>query len=261
MAASPAVLRPDWDAAVGALVSTREGGVSAGAWASMNLGLAVGDQPAAVAENRRRFGALTGAAGVVWLRQVHGSRVVRVGADDLRVPPGADPHEADAAWTDAPGVPIAIQVADCLPVLFAVPGGRAVAAAHAGWRGLAGGVLEQTVQALCQGSGCAPDLVQAWLGPCIGPAHFEVGADVLQAFAQDPSAPDPVRFLPRPRADGGRRWLADLPRLATDRLQAAGVQDVSGGRWCTFSDASRFFSYRRDGITGRLGAAIWCGPR
>ena len=255
MTALPALLRPDWEAPVGALMSTRAGGVSHGPWASLNLGDAVGDDPAAVAENRRRFAGWTG-AGVVWLRQVHGLRVVRAGRADV----GRPAPEADAAWTDEPGVALAVQVADCLPVLFAAPDGRAVAAAHAGWRGLAGGVLDATLQALCAGAGCAPAEVLAWLGPCIGPAAFEVGAEVLQAFGAAPAAPDPARFVHRPRSDGSERWLANLPQLARDRLAAAGVRSVSGGRWCTVADASSFFSYRRDGVTGRLAAAIWRRP-
>lgn len=234
-----------WDApaAVGALMSQREGGVSAAPYDTLNLGIAVGDDPAAVAENRRRFAAATGAE-PFWLQQVHGTRVVRLGHDDDRV--------ADAAWTDEPGLACVVQVADCLPVLLARRDGRAVAAAHAGWRGLAGGVVEAALGALCEGSACAPADVVAWLGPCIGPRQFEVGADVLAAF---PGAAS--RFVSRPRADGSPRWLADLPALARDRLRAAGVVAVAGGTWCTVEDRSRFFSFRRDGVTGRLAAAVW----
>jgi YfiH family protein len=248
----PDFLHPEWDAPVGALMSTRQGGVSRPPWESLNLGMAVGDEATAVAENRRRFSVAAGVP-VVWLRQVHGTRVVRVGSADVDQPPA----EADAAWTDEPRVAVAIQVADCLPVLLAAPDGRAVAAAHAGWRGLAGGVLEAALQALCDGAGCAPAEVRVWLGPCIGPAQFEVGADVVRAFGQDPQSPDRQRFVSRARADGSAAWLANLPQLARDRLQAAGVARVAGGRWCTVSDPSRFFSYRRDGVTGRLAAAIW----
>ena len=144
-------------------------------------------------------------------------------------------------------------VADCLPVLFAAPGARGVGAAHAGWRGLAAGVLEATVQALCDAAGCAPQELSAWLGPCIGPRQFEVGADVLDAFG--PAADR--HFQLRPRADGAPRWLADLPALARDRLQAAGVARISGGAWCTVEEPSRFFSFRRDRVTGRMAAAVW----
>jgi len=243
---------PQWpvDARVGALMSTRLGGVSTGRWRSLNLGLAVGDDPAAVAENRRRFAARLGSP-AFWLRQVHGCKVLRA-----RAPvPGDEPPVADACWTDEPGVACAVQVADCLPVLLAAPQARAVAAAHAGWRGLAAGVLEATVQALCGAAGCAPEEVVAWLGPCIGPRQFEVGADVLQAFGQSPARVD-ARFVARAAIDGTPRWLADLPRLARDRLGQAGVRQVRGGRWCTVEDESSFFSFRRDGVTGRMAAAV-----
>lgn len=239
---------------IGAWCSTRAGGISQGPYASLNLGLSVGDDPAAVAENRRRFAAQTGCP-VVWLRQVHGSRVVRVSAADAV--PGAPVHEADAAWTTETGLALAIQVADCLPVLLALPDGGAVAAAHAGWRGLASGVLQRTVDAVCQGVDRDPGELRAWLGPCIGPAAFEVGAEVLEAFGQAADAADAARFKWRPRADGAPRWLADLPALARDALRASGVRQVGGGDWCTVSDPSRFFSHRRDRLSGRFGAAVW----
>lgn len=234
-----------WDApaSVGAVMSTRDGGVSVAPWDSFNLGIAVGDDPAAVAGNRRRFAEATGAT-PVWLRQVHGTRVVQAGRDEDLV--------ADAAWTAEPGIACVVQVADCLPVLLARRDGAAVAAAHAGWRGLAGGVLAATVKALCEGSGGEPQDLVAWLGPCIGPRQFEVGADVLAAFEGDDDC-----FVSRPRPDGAPRWLADLPVLARRRLQYAGVSRVAGGSWCTVEDRSRFFSFRRDGNTGRLAAAVW----
>lgn len=246
-------LRPHFAVAgVRALMSTRAGGVSQGVYESCNLGDAVGDDPAAVHENRRRF---AGAIGGVptWLRQVHGRRV-------LRLPVAAgESLEADACLSTEPGVACVIQVADCLPVLFAAPGG--VAAAHAGWRGLADGVLEATVEALAGASGCAPPDIEAWLGPCIGPRQFEVGEDVLAGFDADAQRAHP-RF-----ANGARpgHWLADLAGLARDRLAAAGVGAVSGGGWCTVEDGSRFFSYRRDrprfGNSGRMAAAIWTERR
>jgi YfiH family protein len=248
------VLRPQWLAAprVGALMSTRADGVSAAPWDSLNLGVAVGDDPAAVAENRRRFVAGIGAQ-PLWLQQVHGNRVVRATTALAAV----ETPQADAAWTDEPGVACVVQVADCLPVLLAAPEGRAVAAAHAGWRGLAGGVVEAALSALCKAASCAPQDVVVWLGPCIGPRHFEVGADVLQAFGQSPARADPLRFIARARGDGAPRWLANLPQLARDRLQAAGVRHMSGGDRCTVEDRANFFSYRRDGVTGRLAAAVW----
>ncbi|WP_046112353.1 peptidoglycan editing factor PgeF [Aquincola tertiaricarbonis] len=246
-------LTPDWPVppGVGAWMSSREGGVSHGPWQGLNLGMAVGDDPAAVAENRRRFAEAIGAA-PVFLRQVHGRTVLRLTAADAR---RSEPLEADAAFTTEPGVACTVQVADCLPVLFAAPHGRGVAAAHAGWRGLAGGVLDATVAALCDAAGCGPDALQAWLGPCIGPRQFEVGAEVLQAFGGDPAGDR--RFIPRRRPDGELRWLADLPALARERLAACGVAATTGGAWCTVETPLRFFSYRRDGVTGRLAAAIW----
>jgi YfiH family protein len=245
---------PAWAASerVGAWMSTRHGGVSAPPWDRLNLGATAGDQACAVAENRRRFAAALGAT-PVWLHQVHGNQVVRLSSAGL----DAEPVSADAAWTDEPWLACTVQVADCMPVLMAAPQGRAVAAAHAGWRGLAGGVLEAALEALCEGTGCTPAEVDVWLGPCIGPRQFEVGAEVLQAFGQAPSDPDPMRFVPRARAEGTLRWLANLPQLARERLRQAGVLRVSGGEWCTVEDRSRFFSYRRDGITGRLAAAVW----
>jgi polyphenol oxidase len=143
-------------------------------------------------------------------------------------------------------------------VVQAASGGNAVGAAHAGWRGLAAGVVEATARVLCEHAGCAAHQLCAWLGPCIGPRQFEVGADVLQAFGAEPAPRDQPRFAWRPRPDGSPRWRADLPGLARDRLRAFGVRDVSGGSWCTVEDASRFFSFRRDGSrSGRLAAAVW----
>jgi YfiH family protein len=253
--AAAGVLRPQWLAApqVGALMSTRVGGVSRAPWDSLNLGIAVGDDPAAVAENRHRFVACLGVR-PLWLQQVHGNRVVRASAALA----AAEVPQADAAWTDEPGVACVVQVADCMPVLLAAPEGRAVAAAHAGWRGLASGVVEAALSALCEAAGCAPQDVAVWLGPCIGPRHFEVGADVLQAFGESPQHADPLRFVAGPAArDASPRWFANLPQLARDRLQRAGVCHVSGGEGCTVEDRGSFFSYRRDGITGRLAAAVW----
>lgn len=251
---TPPVLRPDWPAPVGALCSTRAGGVSSGDFATLNLGRAVGDDPAAVAENRRRFASWLDGAQPVWLRQVHGTRVLRLTPSGLH-DPDAEPPEADAAWTDARGLACVVQVADCMPVLLAAADGRAVAAAHAGWRGLAAGVLEATLAALRDGAGVMPSEVLAWIGPCIGPRRFEVGADVLAAFGG--AAAGSTDFRPRPRPDGGMRWLADLPSLARARLRACGVASIGGGGWCTADDASRFFSFRRDGVTGRMAAAVW----
>jgi YfiH family protein len=247
-----AAIVPDWPVppGVGALMSTRLGGISEGPFGSMNLGAMVGDDAAAAAENRSRWARAIDAR-PVWLNQVHGSRVVRIGPDDL----GREPATADAVWTDQPGLACTVLVADCLPVLLAASDGRAVAAAHAGWRGLAGGVLEATLAALRDGAGVAPASVVAWLGPCIGPRAFEVGADVLQAFgALDREDP---RFVFRPRADGSPRWRADLQALARARLVEAGVHRIHASSLCTVEDASSFFSFRRDGCTGRMAASVW----
>ena len=242
---------PEWPVhpRVGALMSTRAGGVSAPPFHALNLGRASGYDPDCVRENRRRFEATIGAH-PVWLSQVHGVQVVRL---DGR---GAAPAvEADAAITTEPGIACTVMVADCLPVLLAAPDGRGVGAAHAGWRGLAAGVLQATVVALCEAAACEPQELVAWLGPCIGPRQFEVGADVLAAFGA--ATAGSLRFVPRPRADGEMRWLADLPGLARDRLAACGVTTISGGAWCTVEDHSRFFSFRRDRDTGRMAAAVW----
>jgi YfiH family protein len=247
-------MTPDWQVGdrVGSLISTRSGGVSLPPWDQLNVGDAVGDDPASVQVNRDRIAAQIGAQ-PVWLRQVHCAKVVRL--DAARV--GGPTLEADGAWTDRPGIACAIQVADCLPVLFAAPEGRAVAAAHAGWRGLAAGILEQTLAPLCRAAQCPAEAVDAWLGPCIGACCFEVGADVLQAFGADPAAIDPEGFAFRPRADGSPAWLADLRALAMRRLHAAGVRRIAASDDCTACDASRFFSFRRDRVCGRMVAAVW----
>ncbi len=247
----PDWLVPEWSVSrVGALMTTRHGGVSAGPFASFNLRTSVGDDPAAVATNLRKLTDVIGAM-PVWLTQVHGARVVRLTAADAQA--DAPVHAADASITTEPGVACCVQVADCLPVLFATAEGVAVGAAHAGWRGLAGGVLEATLAALTQAAGCATGDVHAWLGPCIGPTRFEVGPDVLEAFGVTPDANSSGRFT----AAAQGKWWADLPGLATDRLRVAGVRAISGGAWCTAGDASRFFSFRRDRITGRMAAAVW----
>ena len=244
----PDWLAPAWQLpGIGALMTTRAGGISVTPYDSLNLRDAIGDDPQAVAHNQRVVAQAVGAT-PVYLDQVHGRTVVRLTASDAL--PGAAIHTADASITTESGLACAVQVADCLPVLFAAPQGSAVGAAHACWRGLALGVLEATLHAVCEAGACEPREVKAWLGACIGPTRFEVGADVLQAFGAGPESP---RF--KPHAPG--KWLADLPGLARDRLQAAGVIDVSGGDWCTVSDASRFFSYRRDRVTGRMAAFVW----
>lgn len=248
-ASVPGILRPlDWPLPPGihALTTTREGGVSVGPYASLNLGDHVGDDPVAVAANRHRL-AVQLPASPVWLRQVHGTAVYRLSAG---LSPEAPAPEADAAWTDAPARVCAIMTADCLPVLLASADGRAVGAAHAGWRGLQAGVLDAVVAAMGGGAG-----LTAWLGPAIGPQAFEVGDEVRAAFvAVDGGAA--VAFV----AASPGKWLADLALLARRRLHRAGVAAVYGGGECTFRDASRYFSYRRDGVTGRMATLIWRDP-
>jgi YfiH family protein len=241
-------MQVDWPAPanVGACMSTRDGGVSAAPWASLNLGTAVGDEPAHVAQNRALFAARLEGARPVYLRQVHGAGVVR-----LEAATPDDGIEADAAFTTRPGIACTVQVADCLPVLLCDRAGRAVGAAHAGWRGLAGGVLDAAVAAVGDAAGCASHDVLAWLGPCIGPRQFEVGDDVRVAFGGN------QRFVACTRKDGTPGWLADLAGLAEDRLRALGLQSISRSGGCTALDGSSFFSFRRDGVTGRLAAAVW----
>ena len=231
-------------------MSTRQGGVSEGAWASLNLGASCGDVPDRVEANRARLAAAVEGQ-LVWPRQVHGNGVWRV----ERSHEGQPLPPADALWTTEPGWALAVPVADCLPVLMCTRDGRAVAAVHAGWRGLAAGVIEAVLSAWQRELRCAPSEILVWLGPCIGPRQFEVGADVLAAFGADPKGGS--RFVPRRRPDGSLRWLADLAGLARDRLQSLGVGSVTGGAWCTFEDVSRFFSYRRDGVTGRMAGVVW----
>lgn len=250
-----ALLRPPhWPAGCGAVMSTRLGGVSVAPFDSMNLRGPpfVADDPLAVAENRRRFAA-TMMALPVYLEQVHGARVVRLEAGHAAA--GAALEKADASITTERGIACTVLVADCLPVLFASRDGRAVGAAHAGWRGLAGGVLDATVAALREATSLpAADFI-AWIGAGIGPAHFEVGADVVEAFG----AGEAAHFRPSAARAGSPRWHADLPALAQSRLRRLGLVDVSDVGLCTASDPSRFFSYRRDGLTGRLAAAAWIG--
>jgi YfiH family protein len=242
----PAWPRP---AKVRALMTTRNGGISRGAWGGangggMNLGTGSGDDLDAVARNRAMLAShLPGQP--AWLQQVHGAAVV----DAAAVPAGT---RADASFSVLPGVVCAILVADCMPVLFTDRSGSRVAAAHAGWRGLVGGVLEATLSA----SGLRPDETLAWIGPAIGPSRFEVGDDVRDAFlaAADADAAS-VAACFRPHVAG--KWWADLPGLARRRLAVLGVDAVFASGLCTASDAQRFYSYRRDGLTGRMAALIW----
>jgi polyphenol oxidase len=233
---------PDWPApaAVRALVTTREGGVSEGRYASMNLGSHVGDDPARVAANRARLRQQLPAE-PLWLHQVHGVSV----ADASSAVSG---DTADAAVAHASGPVLAILTADCLPVLLCHRDASAIGIAHAGWRGLAAGVIERTIEALR----VPPAEVIAWLGPAIGPRAYEVGTEVRDAFVRIDANADAAFTAGRP----GHHW-ADLYRLARQRLEKTGIMSIHGGHHCTFTEKERFFSYRRDGETGRMASLIW----
>ena len=229
---------------VQAAFTARTGGVSTGPYASLNIGAHVGDAVEAVNENRRRVCAqLALPARPAFVEQVHG-----IGVLELDGPAGAAGQPADAVIARRPGTVCVIQVADCMPVLFAAADGSAVAAAHAGWRGLAAGVLEATVARL----GLDPGTLAAWMGPAIGPRHFEVGDEVRAAFMAHEAAASSAFDR-----NGRGRWQCDLAALARQRLSALGVGRVAGADWCTYADPERFFSYRRDGQCGRMAALIW----
>ena len=237
-------IKPDWPApaAVHACMTTRQGGVSASPFDSFNTATHVDDAPAAVAENRRRLHAVLPSE-PLWLNQVHGAGVAGF-AHAGSIP------DADASVAFAPGQVCVVQTADCLPVLLCDDAGTRVAAAHAGWRGLAGGVLEATVQAM----EIAPERLLAWLGAAIGPEKFEVGPEVVEAFVgAHPHAMN--AFKSSPYTPG--RYLADIYALARIRLAAVGVSRVHGGGLCTMGDAERFYSFRREARTGRMASLIW----
>ena len=240
----PGHLNANWQAPPGvqAACTLRTGGVSAAPYASLNLGVHVADDPAAVAENRRRVvAALRLPAEPLWLQQVHGVNVADADAVALRGP-------ADAAVTRRAGRVLAILVADCMPVLFAGDDGSVLGAAHAGWRGLAAGVLEATVAAM----GIEPARIRAWLGPMIGPAHFEVGDEVRAAFLAH--APESAAGF---AANARGRWQCDLALLARQRLAALGVVHLWNSGLCTYAEEAQCFSFRRDGRTGRMAALLW----
>ncbi|CUJ09679.1 polyphenol oxidase family protein [Achromobacter kerstersii] len=294
IASLPVVTGPQW-AGVNYFCTTRAGGVGVAPHDTLNLGRRAGDNPDTVAENRRRVRAAVPAE-PLWLRQVHGSEVVDADAMDAAGEPAAgepaagepaagepaagepaasepaasepaagesttgapaqDEPAVDASVTTQPGRVLAIMVADCLPVVITDSKGLVLGAAHAGWRGLSGGVLENTLAAM-RAKAPQAEGWRAWVGPGIGPQHFEVGQDVLDAFTAD----DPATaryFTPRPGLSG--KWLADLAGLADFRLRRAGVQEVALSGLCTVSASDRFFSYRRDGETGRMALLAWLDP-
>ncbi len=243
------LITPDWPAPanVRALVTTRNGGVSRSPYASLNLADHVEDDPQAVAENRRllRQRVPQIPQDPLWLKQVHGVRCVEVETSESGV-------EADASWSCTPGRVCAVLTADCLPLLLCDEAGTVVSAVHAGWQGLAKGVIEAAVGTLP----VVPGKLLAWMGPAIGPSAFEVGADVRdQFFLHDPAAA--AAFISLPNG----KWLGDLYLLARQRLAALGVMRVYGGGECTVTDAARFYSFRRDKVTGRMASLIWlAGP-
>jgi YfiH family protein len=243
----PGLLEFEWRLPPGvrAAFTTRRGGVSEAPWDSFNLGVHVGDAPEAVAANRARLKTMLALPSEpVWMTQVHGVDVCDLDkAGDMLAPP-----TADAAIAHERGRVCAVMIADCLPVLFASRDGSRIGAAHAGWRGLAAGVLEKTVTAL----GVPGSQLSAWLGPAISREHFEVGDEVRAEFVAA-EAGAAAAFEKNPRG----KWQADLVALAKRRLEAVGVTDVSGGEWCTFADRESFFSHRRDGRGGRMAALIW----
>jgi polyphenol oxidase len=234
-------ITPDWPAPVGvhALQTTRRGGFSQAPYDSLNMGLHVGDDPLAVAANRHVLNSLLPGE-PVWLEQVHGTSVV------LAEHAGCHP-QADACFARRKNLVCVVMTADCLPVLLCDRAGKVVGAAHAGWRGLADGVIEMTVKAM----GESGEKLMAWMGPAIGPQAFEVGGEVREAFlAHDPIAAS--AFIPR-----AGKYLADIYLLAHQRLRAVGITQIYGGNFCTHGDRERFFSYRRDGQTGRMATMIW----
>ena len=269
------VLRPEWSVSprVQALITTRNGGVSLppfGTWGDgvegpggLNLGRKSGDDLAHVEQNRTRLMKLTGLGEAAWLSQVHGANVVDAGGVLAAAQRGEPPVQADASVTDRPDTLCIVMIADCMPVLLCDPQGRAVGAAHAGWRGLAAGVVERTAQRVAALAGTDMSVLRAYLGPCIGPQAFEVGPDVRDAFMNGVGGAqrDAVAsaFVEHPVNAG--KYLADLPRLARLRLAQLGMTQVVGGDLCTFTQREQFYSYRRDCETGRMAAMIWLTDR
>ncbi|WP_145509349.1 purine nucleoside phosphorylase YfiH [Yersinia alsatica] len=238
------LILPDWPAPanVKACSTTRHGGISEFPYDSLNLGTHVGDIAATVITNRQRLveqGQLPQMP--VWLEQVHGTRVLHLDGSAI------SDVQADAVYSRVAGQVCAVMTADCLPVLFCSLAGDEVAAAHAGWRGLCAGVLEQTMAQF----NAAPSSIIAWLGPAIGPQQFEVGEEVKQAFI-DIDTQAAAAFIP-----AGTQYLADIYLLARQRLQAVGIHAIYGGDHCTVTEKQQFFSYRRDGITGRMASLVW----
>ena len=237
------IIRPDWVVPpnISSLGTTRMGGVSHGPWSSFNLGDQCGDDPTCVRSNRARLNSILPAE-PVWLRQVHGFDVFTASDTPELLP------EADAAVSSTPGQVLAILTADCLPVLLCDDQGTRIAAAHAGWRGLCDGVIEATVKAMK----LDPRRIIAWLGPAIGRDAYEVGRDVFESFSGRSGSSVANAFNP-----AGRKWKLDLAGAARTILSGLGISRVYGGTFCTYRDSARFFSHRRDGVTGRMASLVW----
>jgi YfiH family protein len=251
----PEWIVPDWPVPepVRAFITTRSGGVSRGPWgageqAGMNVGMGSGEEPERVARNRELLNRFLPAP-PRWLALCHGGDVVA--AESV----GSRPVRADASTAITPGVVCCVTVADCLPVLLADRSGTVVAAAHAGWRGLAAGIVQATVVQMRERAPRALGEIDAFLGPSIGAGVYEVGGEVLAAMRR--TLPDAEAAF---TASGDGKWLADLPALARQALAQVGVRSVYGGHWCTLRDPARFYSYRRDRVTGRHAALIWLQP-
>lgn len=241
------LIKPDWPAPchVHAYTTTRLGGVSQNNYSALNLGWHVGDDESAVLANRQLLQQGLGYKQIAWLEQVHSTTVVKADADRVLT--------ADASWTDQISMACVVMTADCLPVLFCDRSGQYVAAAHAGWRGLANGILEETVKQLP----IEASQLMAWLGPAIGPEKFEVGAEVKQVFIDNDER---AVFAFKESLNQGK-FLANIYELAKLRLQKMGITAIYGGSFCTMSDEKQFFSYRRQAVTGRMASLIWLSPQ
>ena len=251
-------IEPSWTVSqqIQAFCTTRQGGQSKSPFNSLNLGLNAGDDSTDVLQNRSILRSELPAE-PLWLKQIHG---ITVSTPALRSALGKGPFEADASVSNIPNEVLAILTADCMPVLLASRSGDVIGAAHAGWRGLSGGILENTIkEMLALSPGLAISDISAWMGPAIGPSAFEVGEDVLQAFALQGQDVLSKAFIPIAGTSG--KYLADLYLLARDRLHTLGLKQIDGGEFCTVNDPERFFSYRRDKVTGRFASLIWISDK
>ena len=251
-------IEPSWAVSqqIQAFCSTRQGGLSKAPFNSLNLGLNAGDDSVVVLQNRKILRSALPSE-PLWLKQVHGATV---STPTSRNALGNGPYEADASVTNIPNEVLAILTADCMPVLFASRSGDVIGAAHAGWRGLSSGILEKTIdEMIVLSPGLTRSDISAWMGPAIGSSAFEVGEDVLQAFSQQGQGILSKAFSPIIETPG--KYLADLYLLARDRLLLMGIEQIDGGEFCTVHDSERFFSYRRDKVTGRFASVIWISER